>query len=473
MTVASPQRIASSGVARCSIGADLPPARPRVSDDQSPGGLDRAAARDPHAGRLWPCGGRYPPRSVSSQAPPSVATSELPPERRSAFPSIVLHATFVNGLMLAVRLVASYRALALDADALALGFVAAGFAVLSVVAAVPMGRLVDRFGEPIFMALAGLLMGAGAALTMTADSILVLAVSQALLGIGQLAAVVSAQTLVGRRGDRKTRSARFGVYAAGAAIGQLIGPLVGAAIVTGLDQGTGPAAGLLIFTGVAGASMLLGAWLVHVEGRRGPRHLATGEIAAKVPAMTILRWPGMGRTMVASLSINLGVDTLVVFLPAYGEANGIPVQVIGGLLALRSLVAIGARVLTGRVVGALGEANALLAALFLAAAAFVTIPLTTDPVVLGIQMAMLGLGLGLGQPLTLAWVAATSPPNAMGTAVAVRLTGNRLAQLVAPLILGAMAGPAGVAAVFFALAALLGGSGGMLAKWPLPRDVTG
>jgi hypothetical protein len=53
------------------------------------------------------------------------------------------------------------------------------------------------------------------------------------------------------------------------------------------------------------------------------------------------------------------------------------------------------------------------------------------------------------------------------------LTGNRLAQLVAPLILGAMAGPAGVAAVFIALAALLGGSGGLLAKWPLPREVTG
>ena len=121
----------------------------------------------------------------------------------------------------------------------------------------------------------------------------------------------------------------------------------------------------------------------------------------------------------------------------------------------------------------LGEANALLVALFVAAGAFATIPLTTNVAVLAIQMALLGLGLGLGQPLTLAWVAATSPANAMGTAVAVRLTGNRLAQLVAPIMLGAMAGPAGVAAVFLALAALLGGSGGMLKRWPLPRDVTG
>ena len=410
---------------------------------------------------------------ASPSAPAAPPAPELPVERRSAFPALVLHATFVNGLMVAVRLVASYRALSLDADALALGIVAAGFAVLSVVAAVPMGRLVDRFGEPIFLALAGLLLGLGSALTVTADSIALLTVSQSLLGLGQLAAVVASQTLVGRRGDRTTRSARFGVYAAGAAIGQLVGPLVGAAVVAAAVAGSGAAPGLVIFCGTAAVTMVLGTWLIHVEGRRGPRHLEGGQLAAKVPAMTILRWPGMGRTMVASLSINLGVDTLVVFLPAYGEANGIPVGVIGSLLALRSLVAIGARVLTGRMVRWLGEANALLVALFVAAGAFATIPLTTNVVVLGIQMALLGLGLGLGQPLTLAWVAATSPANAMGTAVAVRLTGNRMAQLVAPIVLGAMAGPAGVAAVFLALAALLGGSGGMLKRWPLPRDVTG
>lgn len=410
---------------------------------------------------------------VSTAAPQSLVLPQLPPERRSAFPALVLHATLVNGLMLAVRLVASYRALGLDADALGLGIVASSFAILSVVAAVPMGRLVDRFGEPVFLALAGLLMGFGAMLTVTADSIPLLAVSQAALGLGQLAAVIASQTLVGRRGDRKTRSARFGLYAAGAAIGQLIGPLVGAAIVTALLQGGDTTPGVVIFGGVAGATMVLGTWLLHVEGRRGPRSLDSGVVAPRVPAMTILRWPGMGRTMTASLAINLGVDTLIVFLPAYGEANGIPVGVIGALLALRSLVAIGARVLTGRLVALFGEARVLLGSLFVAAIAFATIPLTTEPVVLGVQMALLGLGLGLGQPLTLAWVAATSPPEAMGTAVAVRITGNRMAQLVAPAMLGAIAGPAGVAAVFLALAAMLGGAGGMLARWPLPRDVTG
>jgi len=407
---------------------------------------------------------------VTAPAPPSSSASL---ERRSAFPALLINATFVNGLVVAVRLVASYRALSLDADALGLGIVAAAFALLSVISAVPMGRLVDRFGEPVFLVAGGVLMGVGAMLTVTAETIPLLAVSQAALGLGQLAAVVASQTLVGRKGDRKTRSARFGLYAAGAAIGQLVGPLVGAGIVAAAIAGSGATPGIIIFGLASAVAVALALWLLHVEDARAPRELEGGGRSTRVPAMTILRWPGMGRTMTASLSINLGVDTLVVFLPAYGEANGIPVGVIGALLALRSLVAIGARVLTGRLVAWLGEANALLSALFIAAIAFATIPLTTNPVVLGVQMALLGLGLGLGQPLTLAWVAATSPPDAMGTAVAVRITGNRMAQLVAPVILGAMAGPVGVAAVFVALAAMLGGTGGMLVRWPLPRDVTG
>ncbi|MFN8619654.1 MAG: MFS transporter [Chloroflexota bacterium] len=394
-------------------------------------------------------------------------------DRRSSFMAIVLFAMLVNGLVLAVRLVASYRALALDADALALGIVASAFALLSVVAAVPVGRLVDRFGEPLFLTIGALLLAAGSALTVLAGSIALLAASQALLGLGQLTAVVASQTLVGRRGDRETRSAQFGIYAAFASVGQLVGPLVGAAVVTGLAAGGGPAQGLVTFCGVAFAAAALGGRLMVAERGRGPRALEGGFLAAKVPASTILRWPGMGRTMVVSMTLNLGVDTLVVFLPAYGEATGIPVETVGALLALRSLVSIGARAVTGPVVRRLGEPRTLLLSIVVAAVAFATIPLSTSTAVLALQMVGLGLGLGLGQPLTLAWVAATSPPAAMGTAVAVRLTGNRVAQLVAPAALGLLAGPAGVAAVFLALGGLLGASGGMLWRWPLPRDVTG
>ncbi len=361
----------------------------------------------------------------------------------SSFAALVLHATIVNALVLGIRLVASYRTLALDADALALGIVASAFAILPVFAAVPLGRLTDRYGEPIFLALGAVLMGAGAFLTLAAPTIPLLALSQALLGIGQLMAVIGSQTLVGRWfPSAAARSGRFGLYAAGAAVGQLLGPIAGAIVVGAALSGDEVLLGVPLFVLPAIVSTGLALGILVREGRRAPRSGADGRPVAPVPAMTILRWPGMGRTMVASLAINLGVDTLVVFL--------------------------GARVLTGRIVRKLGDGPALRLVIVIAAAAYLTIPLTANPFVLGIQVILLGLGLGLGQPLTLAWVAATSPPAAMGTAIAVRLTGNRVAQLFAPALLGALAGPAGLAAVFLSLGGLLGASAALLAWRPMP-----
>jgi len=386
----------------------------------------------------------------------------------TSFPALVAVATIVNALILGIRLVASYRALDLGADAFALGVVAAAFAILPVLLAVPLGRLTDRHGEPLFLVLGGALMAAATLLTLAADTLALLALSQAALGIGQLMSVIASQTLVGRWFPTKAaRSGRFGHYAAGAAVGQLLGPIAGGAIVAAGADGSALVLGtlLLVLPGVAGVG--LAGWIMLREGG-APRAGADGTVTPRVPAMTILRWPGMGRTMVASLAINLGVDMLIVFLPAYGEANGLGVETVAALLALRSATAIGARVLTGRVARKLGDGRALRLVIAVAAFAYLTIPLTASPVVLAVQVVLLGLGLGLGQPLTLAWVAATSPPDAMGTAIAVRLTGNRVAQLIAPAILGALAGPAGIAAIFLAQGAMLAGAAALLAWRPMP-----
>lgn len=387
----------------------------------------------------------------------------------TSFPALVAVATIVNALILGIRLVASYRALDLGADAFALGVVAAAFAILPVLLAVPLGRLTDRHGEPLFLVLGGVLMTVATLLTLAADTLVLLALSQAALGIGQLMSVIASQTLVGRWFPTKAaRSGRFGHYAAGAAVGQLLGPIAGGAIVAAAAGGGALALGmlLLVVPGIAGVG--LAAWIMVREGGGAPRTGADGTVAPRVPAMTILRWPGMGRTMVASLAINLGVDMLIVFLPAYGEANGLGVETVAALLALRSATAIGARVLTGRVARKLGDGRALRVVIAVAAFAYLTIPLTASPLVLAVQVVLLGLGLGLGQPLTLAWVAATSPPDAMGTAIAVRLTGNRVAQLIAPAILGALAGPAGIAAIFLAQGAMLAGAAALLAWRPMP-----
>ena len=81
-------------------------------------------------------------------------------------------------------------------------------------------------------------------------------------------------------------------------------------------------------------------------------------------------------------------------------------------------------------------------------------PFVTAPAILVVIMIVVGLG--LGQPMTIAWVANRSPRSERATALGVRLTGNRAALLVVPTMMGAIAGTAGITAIFVVVAFLLG-----------------
>lgn len=99
-----------------------------------------------------------------------------------------------------------------------------------------------------------------------------------------------------------------------------------------------------------------------------------------------------------------------------------------------------------------------------AAAALTLLPFTTSvPVLFGI-MVVAGFGLGVGQPVTLAWVAARAPRDVRGTAVGVRLSGNRLGQTVIPAVVGGLAGALGLGALFLSPAVLLALGGSLVVR---------
>ncbi|RSM79050.1 MFS transporter, partial [Streptomyces sp. WAC 01325] len=71
-----------------------------------------------------------------------------------------------------------------------------------------------------------------------------------------------------------------------------------------------------------------------------------------------------------------------------------------------------------------------------------------------------------GQPLSMTTVVQAAPEGARSTALALRLTGNRLGQVAAPASAGLVAGLAGVAAPFVMLGALLLVSAGTALRAP-------
>jgi len=165
------------------------------------------------------------------------------------------------------------------------------------------------------------------------------------------------------------------------------------------------------------------------------------------------------------------IDVLTAYLPAFAQETGMSVQTVGWLLATRAAASVLSRVGMIRLMNWLGRRTLLLMAVLVAGAALATFPLV--PLVFQyVMMVIVGLGLGLGQPVTLSWVAGRAPRSLRGPALGVRLSGNRLGQVLVPALVGVLVGVSGVGAVFTALAISLLTSGAVLygAQFDMPEE---
>ncbi len=374
-----------------------------------------------------------------------------------------LSVTAVNGL----RPMVTYRAIDLGAGPLEIGLVASSFSLLPVLTAVPVGRWVDRLGEVPFLVASMVMIALGSTIGALAGSLPVLALGHAVTGLGQITSLVAGQAMIANYGPRERREERFGWYSTVASIGQLVGPSL-AAVLVGLGAAwtmSGPVGGnrqLPIFLFGAAAATLAALMALRLPRRRRARSASKAtEPGGNVLLATgrVLRRPGMLSAMLVSITVISSVDVLVAYLPAFGEAVGLSVETVAVLLSLRAFASLVSRLFMTQLISLLGRERLLALSMVIAGLSLALLPILTAPILLGSLMVAAGLGLGLGQPMTIAWVANRSPRQERGLALGVRLTGNRLALLVVPTLMGAIAGAAGIAAIWIVLAvSLLSGS---------------
>ena len=162
--------------------------------------------------------------------------------------------------------------------------------------------------------------------------------------------------------------------------------------------------------------------------------------------------------MLASFTVLASLDLVAAYLPALGQAHGLEVRTVGLLLATLGATSLLSRLALPGLLAKLSRRGLLAACMTLAAAGMVSIPFVTWLPALYAVMAIAGVGLGLGQPITMGWVASEAPPEIRGTAMSVRLMGNRLGQTVVPLAVGGAAGASGLAAAFVLPGAMLLGA---------------
>ncbi len=76
-----------------------------------------------------------------------------------------------------------------------------------------------------------------------------------------------------------------------------------------------------------------------------------------------------------------------------------------------------------------------------------------------VVLTMLGFAMGIASTLTISGVVHLAPAQACGTALTLRMTGNRVGQIVFPALAGLLAAATGVAGILLALGFGLAASG--------------
>ncbi|WP_350474877.1 MFS transporter [Microcella sp.] len=372
---------------------------------------------------------------------------------RATFACALLVHVGING----VRPMSSYRALELGVGTESLGLLNLSFGAVALLLAMPLGSAADSRGAKPVIVWSVATLACGAGLATVAPNFSVLLVSQALCGVGLVGSAVGFHSLVANVGPLSGGDTRFGTFSVVVATGQLIGPILAGAVAEFGMAGNEP-------YGARGA--LLGVVVLAVMGAAVALVLPDSRVS--VPATVrkngtravgkILRSGSARRALLVSTLVFLAVDLLSTFLPAYGVHVGWSIGTVTVLLGLRAAASILSRLLLGRLLTLMRRSGLLVGGSLLGAAALVIPPLVPLPhgtVVAAVALFIFGVGIGVGQPITMAWLVRTSPNEHRSLGIGARLSVIQAGQILVPPAMGVLVAFAGPAWIFWGLSALL------------------
>lgn len=343
-----------------------------------------------------------------------------------------------------VRPTVSYAGLEFGADAFMIGVIAASYAVLPMLVALPIGAAAGRLRHiGLVPLLSALLLVSACALAAVAPSLGALIGASALLGVANLGVLVGAQSWISRSAPVEEYDGGFGWMTAGMSLGQAVGPLIAGVLVgpvaptlDGITNALWASAGIAVLIALVFLSSAMRTYDDN-DSSTGPR----------MNVADIVRTPGVARHMVVSAAVLTSVDILTAYLPVIGASVGIGPLLIGAMLAVRGVTSTLSRVLIGPLSRRFSRSDLMIASTGGAALCLALVALAPIPWLMFTALGLGGLFLGLGQPLTMTAVAVALPPRARSSGLAVRLLGNRVAQTAAPLLAGAVTAVIGVGAV--------------------------
>lgn len=332
--------------------------------------------------------------------------------------------------------------------------------VLPVLMAMPAGRWIDRGSAGRWLAFGTGGMVSAPLLLVLLPSAPALALAQLGLGVFQLFAALSSQSYVADLGGGRALERNYATYATLLSAGRLVGPLLAGVAIDagGFRTSFAVAAAVLTFTFAL-------TWAIR-HGVGAQRAARTAAVASAAPtslpgsygAREALRNVGVQLAVLSSAGVFVAISVKQAFLPVALQELGYPATTIGALISLSALAAVLVRPLMPPISRALGgPARTLVVAMAAVAVAVGALGMVSSLLAFGVLGVLAGFGTGVGLPLSIVTVASHVEGRHRGTALGLRLSLNRAAQLAMPVVIGAVIGTAGFAVGFGVAGAVLTG----------------
>lgn len=370
---------------------------------------------------------------------------------------LLISSTFTQATMYVVRPFITYRAIEINAGATAIGLIGAIYALFPVLLALKFGSWVGKYGEGKFIVFGNISLIVSCTSLIFANNIFVLAAATAFAGLSHLALMVGGQTMVALRSAKSDYNRLFGYYTFSASLGHTFGPVVAGLLAGSLSNGMPQHSNYAFLFAIALSTFaLLPTW----NWRRSAPTVMAAEAQSNTwaAAKSMLSRKEISLAVFISMAVSSTLDLIVIFLPLLGKERAIDPAVIGLIISLRAVGSMGSRLILGKVTQHVSDKALLISSTSVSMFACIGMVYTSNSIFLGALVFVAGFASGFGQPLTMALISHRTKADERALAVSARLTGNRLGQFILPMAAGLLANGAGVGAVFWSMAALLGAS---------------
>jgi MFS family permease len=360
---------------------------------------------------------------------------------------ILLLVVLWNGAYKGARMLSTLYALELGAQPFDTGLLLATYGVFPLLLAVYAGKVSDRYGVRIPILSGMLICGLGVFLPFALPTFATLFVAAAITGMGFILVQVSMQALTGSLGSGAARTRNFNLYALSVSVADFGGPVFAGFCIDYFGH-----VRAYLYLALLSVAALCG--LVYLI-KRIPRGMPATADRGGQRLADMFRERDLRRIFIGSAVVIAALDLFQLYMPLYGHSIGLSASAIGMLLGAFAAAAFVTRALIPVLVKRYGEETTLIYALFIAAATFPLIPIFENGYLLGVICFLLGLGLGLGQPLSVMLTYNYSPAGRAGEALGVRIAINNSMHVVVPALFGAVGSVVGLAPVFWVNGAAL------------------